>query len=75
MSLKVSRWFLLLNFVLAVSMVLPSANAQSVPCAAVTRNPLVLEALLDSHSNDAEARIEDDTVTAAGLAHLRFNPI
>lgn len=76
MSSKVSRWFLpFLNFVLAVLIVLPSANAQSVPCAAITRNPLVLEALLDSHSNDAETGIEDDTLTAAGLAHLQFNPI
>jgi RHS repeat-associated protein len=50
-------------------------NAQSVPCYAITRNPLVLEALLDSHSQDTDSDLEDDTINAAQLEHLQFTPI
>jgi RHS repeat-associated protein len=50
-------------------------NAQSVPCYAITRNPLVLEALLDSHSQDTDSDLQDDTINAAQLEHLQFSPI
>lgn len=50
-------------------------NAQSVPCYAITRNPLVLEALLDSHSQDTDSDLQDATINAAELEHLQFNPI
>ncbi len=50
-------------------------NAQSVPCAAITRNPLVLEALLDAHSQDAGPDVLDDTINAAQLERLQFSPI
>jgi len=75
LCMRIVRWLVLLNTILTVSIVLPSANAQAVPCAAITRNPLVLEALLDSHTSDAEAGVENDTINAAGLAHLQFSPI
>jgi hypothetical protein len=74
MSLKVSRClppFLLLVFFAAR---LP-LNAQSVPCSAITRNPLVLESLLDSHSNDTDSDLRDDTISAAQLERLQFSPI
>lgn len=51
------------------------SNAQSVPCYAITRNPLVLEALLDSHSQDTDSDLQDATINAAELEHLQFNPI
>ena len=36
----------------------------------------MLEALLDSHSkDDADADLQDDTINAAQLEHLRFSPI
>lgn len=75
MDLKVSRClpFFVLLLVLFASQL--SANAQSVPCAAITRNPLVLEALLDSHSNDSEPELHDGTINAAQLEHLQFIPI
>src|SRR6185437_3693149 len=50
-------------------------KAQSVPCAAITRNPLVLEALLDSHSKDSGSDLQDGTINAAQLEHLQFGPI
>src|SRR5205809_4163260 len=73
MGLKVSRC--LPSFVLSVLFVsqLP-LNAQSIPCAAITRNSLVLEALLDSHS-DAASELRDDTINAVQLGRLQFSPI
>src|SRR5205807_2785962 len=51
-------------------------SAQSVPCAAITRNPQVLEALLDSHSKDADTDSDsrDDAINAVELQHLHFAP-
>lgn len=75
--MKVSRCFLSLVLLL-VLVVLAShlpMNAQSVPCSAITRNPLVLEALLDSHSQDSDSDLLDDTINAAQLEHLQFKPI
>src|SRR2546423_4240624 len=74
MSLKVPRCLPLCVFFVLFSTQSPVA-AQSIPCSAITRNPLVLEALLDSHSKDADADLEDDTINAAQLEHLQFNPI
>ncbi len=75
MGLKVSRCLpaavLLLVFIAAQ---LPM-QAQSVPCSAITRNPLVLEALLDSHSIDGDYDLQDDTINATQLEHLQFSPI
>jgi RHS repeat-associated protein len=71
MRLKVSVWLPFLFILSAFSY----ANAQSVPCAAITRNPQVLEALLDSHSNDAEEGRDEGTITVAGIEHLHFNAI
>jgi RHS repeat-associated protein len=75
MGLKVSRClpFFVLLLVLFESQ--RSVNAQSVPCAAITRNPLVLEALLDSHSDDSEPDLHDGTISAAQLGRLQFRPI
>jgi RHS repeat-associated protein len=70
--MRMSRWLLVLIVVIAV--VVPSAYTQTVPCAAITRNPLVLEALLDSHSNDAEPAM-DDTIASTQLERLQFNAI
>jgi hypothetical protein len=73
MSLKVSRC--LPSFLLVLFAMKLSVNAQSVPCAAITRNPLVLEALLDSHSKDSDSDLQDDTIDAAQLERLQFNAI
>jgi len=73
MSLKVSRC--LPSFLLVLFAMKLSVNAQSVPCAAITRNPLVLEALLDSHSKDSDSDLQDDTINAAQLERLQFNAI
>src|SRR5215472_150815 len=64
-----------LALVLTVLAETVAGHAQSVPCAAITRNPQVLVALLDSHSKDADADRQDDTITATQLAHLQFSPI
>src|SRR5262249_53436086 len=45
-----------------------------IPCSAITRNPQVLEAPLDSHSKDADLQ-QDDTINAAQLEYLQFNSI
>src|SRR5205809_6865488 len=74
MSLKVSRCLLSLVVFVLFATQLP-VNAQSVPCSAITRNPLVLEALLDSHSKDADADVPEDTINAAQLERLQFAPI
>ncbi len=74
MSLKLRR---LLPFFVALffaSGQLPTL-AQSVPCSAITRNPLVLEGLLDSHSNDEDMDVPEGTIHAAQLEHLQFTPI
>src|SRR6266478_5475857 len=75
MVMKVSRCFpsavLLLIFFAAQ---LPM-QAQSVPCSAITRNPLVLEALLDSHSKDSDSDLQDETIDATQLEHLQFSAI
>src|SRR5438874_11002667 len=73
MGLKASRCLPLFVLFVLLAAQLPVA-AQSVPCAAITRNPLVLEALLDSHS-DAASELQDDTINAAQLARLYFSPI
>src|SRR6266481_2826005 len=75
MGLKVSRCFpsavlLLIFFAAQLSM-----QAQSVPCFAITRNPLVLEALLDSHSKDSDSDLQDETIDATQLEHLQFSAI
>lgn len=74
MGLKISRRlpFLVLFFLFAAQL---PVCAQSVPCAAITRNPLVLEALLDSHSKEAGSNLQDETINAAQLGRLRFSPI
>src|SRR5437764_10972827 len=74
MGLKVSCCLPSLVLFVLFATQLP-VNAQSVPCAAITRNPLVLEALLDSHSKEAESNLQDDTINAAQLARLHFSPI
>jgi RHS repeat-associated protein len=74
MSLKLRR---LLPFFVALffaSGQLPTF-AQSVPCSAITRNPLVLEGLLDSHSNDEDMNVPEGTIHAAQLEQLQFTPI
>ena len=73
MSVKVSRCFL--SFLLVLFAAQLSIKAQSVPCAAITRNPLVLEALLDSHSIGSDSDLQDDTINAAQVERLQFNPI
>jgi len=76
MSLKASRWFpFLVAFLLVHFSVQLPLNAQPVPCSAITRNPLALEALLDSHSQNAGADLQDDTISAAQLERLQFKPI
>ena len=54
-----------------------AASAQAVPCAAITRNPQVLEALIDSHSSAEHtgSSAEDPSIRAADLNHLTFSPI
>src|SRR5256714_15659481 len=75
MSLKVPRCLPLCVFFVLFSTQSPVA-AQSIPCSAITRNPLVLEAVLDSHSKDSDAGLQqDDTINADQLAHLRLSPI
>ena len=74
MSLKVAPYFSRI-IVLLVFFSQLQVNAQTVPCSAITRNPLVLEALLDAHSNDEGADPEDGTINAAQLEHLQFSPI
>jgi RHS repeat-associated protein len=74
MSLKLRR---LLPFFVALFFAfgqLPTL-AQSVPCSAITRNPLVLEGLLDSHSNDEDMDVPEGTIHAAQLEQLQFTPI
>jgi hypothetical protein len=77
MSLRISR-FLFSAVILMVGFTakLPG-NAQSVPCAAITRNPLVLESLLDSHSQDADSGTQgsDTPIPATQLERLQFSPI
>lgn len=75
MGLKVSRCLPLFVLLLVLFASQLAVNAQSVPCAAITRNPLVLEALLDSHSNDSEPDLDDGTINAAQLEHLQLGPI
>lgn len=76
MSLKASRCFLsVLIFLSVIFLVRLPLNAQSVPCSAITRNPLVLESLLDSHSNDEDADLQDGIINAAQLERLQFSPI
>jgi len=74
MGLKVSRCLPLFVLSGLFATQLPVA-AQSIPCSAITRNPLVLEALLDSHSEDDEDAGPGDTINAAQLEHLQFSPI
>jgi len=74
MRLKVARCLPSLVPLLLLFVRLP-INAQPVPCAAITRNPLVLEALLDYHSQDADSDIQDDVINAAQLERLEFSPI
>src|SRR6266404_6267668 len=73
MSLKVSRC--LPSFLLILVATQLPVNAQSVPCSAITRSPLVLETLLHSHSKDSDSDLQDDTINAAELGRLQFNPI
>ena len=73
MSLKVSRC--LPSFLLVLFATHLPVNAQSVPCSAITRNPLLLEALLDSHSKDSDSDLQDDTINAAQLERLQFSSI
>ena len=73
MGLKVSRCLPL--FVFFILFAAQWLSGQSVPCAAITRNPQVLEALLDSHSQNADADFADYTIHAAQLERLQFSPI
>ena len=75
MNLKVSRCLPSVALLLVVFPVQLPLDAQSVPCSAITRNPLLLEALLDSHSQDTDSDFQDDTINAAQLEHLQFSPI
>ncbi len=75
MSLKVSRCLSSAVFLLVFFAAQLTMQAQSVPCSAITRNPLVLEALLDSHSKDSDSDLQDDTINAAQLERLQFNAI
>jgi RHS repeat-associated protein len=74
MSLKVSCCLSSFVLFMLFAAQLPM-NAQSVPCSAITRNPQVLEALLDSHSKDADADLQDDTINASQLERLHFSAI
>lgn len=49
-------------------------RAQSVPCAAITRNPHVLDALLNSRSTAADSD-SAPIITISRLQQLHFNPI
>src|SRR5260370_11524889 len=54
-----------------------AAQAQAVPCTAITRNPQVLEALIDTHASTegTGSPSEDQTISAVDLQHLKFSPI
>lgn len=54
-----------------------AAQAQAVPCAAITHNPHVLEALIDNHSSTegAGSPADGQIMSAADLKHLAFSPI
>ena len=73
--MKVSGWLISFVFLPVLIATQLPMNAQSVPCAAITRNPLVLEALLDAHSQDAGPDVLDDTINTAQLERLQFSPI
>lgn len=58
---------------LAITLVLSGiTEAQSVPCSSITRNPQVLEALIEARSEEQQP---NDTITASELPELRFTPI
>lgn len=74
--MRIPRSYPLIALMFIVSATTLPSRAQSIPCAAITRNPQVLESLLDSHSKeDADADLQDDTINAAQLEHLKFSPI
>ena len=76
MSLKVSRC---LPFVVSLFLIFATlpASAQSIPCAAITRNPQALQALVSAHAEDAGSGSagQDDLINAIGLQRLHFDPI
>ena len=69
--MKTFRRLSFLSALLAVSALASSAHAQSLPCAAITRNPQALKAMLDSHSQS----VSSDTMTLATMEHMHFNPV
>src|SRR5579864_948412 len=74
MNGRLTPWLCLLALVLTTAIAVPLSSAQSVPCAAITRNPQALDALLSTHSKATDS--EASTVLSIGeLEHLRFNPI
>jgi RHS repeat-associated protein len=74
MKLKMSVLPCLLLLVFAAVIAVPGSLAQSVPCAAITRNPQALDALLDAYSRATDS--DSSTIlTINELEHLHFNPI
>lgn len=73
MNFRMSPWLAFLA-VLSAFLTVSFSAAQSVPCAAATRNPQVLDRLLNSHSTAADSD-SAKIITISGLQHLRFNPI
>lgn len=70
MNGRLTPWLCLFALLLAIAV--PVSPAQSIPCAAITRNPQALDALLATYSKATDS--ESSTVlTIAELEHLRFN--
>ncbi|HEY6252020.1 MAG TPA: RHS repeat-associated core domain-containing protein [Candidatus Angelobacter sp.] len=72
--MRISPLLFLFTLVFIFPPSVPFAAAQTVPCAAITRNPQALDALLDSYSKATDS--DSSTIlTIAALEHLRFSPI
>ncbi|HEY6350542.1 MAG TPA: RHS repeat-associated core domain-containing protein [Candidatus Angelobacter sp.] len=74
MRIPRSSAFAVLALAVALLISAPLTRAQSVPCAAITRNPKALDALLNSYQKDADAD-SGNTITIGALEAFRFNPI